>query len=417
MKFILQLALKNLTRYKRRTIITAVAIAVGLSMYIMVDSMLAGVESESMRNLRWYETASMRIVNSEYWEQRSTMPLDKSIQNSGQILSDLRAEGIAATPRIQTTADMILYSEDFGEDGSMPVLVTAVDTQTDFDVFRFVDTLVEGRFLNPGENAAVIGSWFAEDIGAKIGYWVTLLARGNGGFYEAIDVQIVGIVNCPNPNVNRTLLMVPIDVIDEHLAMDSTVTEIAIALPERADIEKTAARIQEKLDPEKEHILVLGWKELAKDYIGIAEAKRGGTSLILFLVFIIAAVGISNTMLMAIYERVRELGMMRAMGMKDRAISLAFMFEAGGIGLIGSLFGIALGIIINIPLVYFGIDLGFMLRDMDMGYRIQSVMRGAWKANTYFIAFAAGVVLSMLAAWIPTRRALKMTIPECLRYR
>ena len=122
-------------------------------------------------------------------------------------------------------------------------------------------------------------------------------------------------------------------------------------------------------------------------------------------------------MLMAIYERVRELGMMRAMGMKDRAISLAFMFEAGGIGLIGSLIGIALGIIINIPLVYFGIDLGFMLRDMDMGYRIQSVMRGAWKANTYFIAFAAGVVLSMLAAWIPTRRALKMTIPECLRYR
>ncbi|MFA6706959.1 MAG: ABC transporter permease, partial [Sphaerochaetaceae bacterium] len=162
MKFILQLALKNLTRYKRRTIITAVAIAVGLSMYIMVDSMLAGVESESMRNLRWYETASMRIVNSEYWEQRSTMPLDKGIQNSEQILSDLRAEGIAATPRIQTTADMILYSEDFGEDGSMPVLVTAVDTQTDFDVFRFADTIVEGRFLNPGENAAVIGSWFAE---------------------------------------------------------------------------------------------------------------------------------------------------------------------------------------------------------------------------------------------------------------
>lgn len=416
MRFIISLALKNLSRYKRRTIITAVAIAVGLMMYIVVDSILLGAEFESMRNLRWYETASARIMHPDYWEDRLMRPLDVSIEDPYTIVDSLRKEGIAAAPRTMFSADLILYSEDFGEDGHMPVQVTAVDPELDNSVFRFEDTLIEGRFVESGTNELVIGSWFAEDIGAKVGYWVTLVTRGNGGFYEAMDMQIVGIVNCPNPNVNRTLLMVPIDTIGDYLAMEGAATEINIALPESAEIAAEVARIQQLLDPSGSDLLVVSWDEIARDYVALAEAKRGGTGMILFLVFIIAAVGISNTMLMAIYERIRELGMMRALGMNDRSIQLAFMVEAGGIGLIGSTIGVLLGIAINFYMVNVGIDFGLLMRDMDMGYRIQSSFRGTWSASTIITAFFFGSILSMLVAWIPTRRALKMDIPSCLRH-
>lgn len=416
MRFIISLALKNLSRYKRRTIITAVAIAVGLMMYIVVDSVLLGAEFESMRNLRWYETASARIMHPDYWEDRLMRPLDISIEDPYTIVDSLRKEGIAAAPRTMFSADLILYSEDFGEDGHMPVQVTAVDPELDNSVFRFEDTLIEGRFVESGTNELVIGSWFAEDIGAKVGYWVTLVTRGNGGFYEAMDMQIVGIVNCPNPNVNRTLLMVPIDTIGDYLAMEGAATEINIALPESAEIAAEVARIQQLLDPDGSDLLVVSWDEIARDYVALAEAKRGGTGMILFLVFIIAAVGISNTMLMAIYERIRELGMMRALGMNDRSIQLAFMVEAGGIGLIGSTIGVLLGIAINFYMVNVGIDFGLLMRDMDMGYRIQSSFRGTWSPSTIITAFFFGSILSMLVAWIPTRRALKMDIPSCLRH-
>lgn len=416
MRFIISLALKNLTRYKRRTIITAVAIAVGLMMYIVVDSILLGAEFESMRNLRWYETASARIMHPDYWEERLMRPLDISIDDPNTIVDALRKEGIAAAPRTMFSADLILYSDDFGEDGNMPVQVTAVDPELDNTVFRFEDTLIEGRFVESGTNELVIGSWFAEDIGAKVGYWVTLVTRGNGGFYEAMDMQIVGIVNCPNPNVNRTLLMVPIDTIGDYLAMEEAATEINIALPENAEIAEEVARIQQLIDPSGNDLLVVSWDDLARDYVALAEAKRGGTGMILFLVFIIAAVGISNTMLMAIYERIRELGMMRALGMNDRSIQLAFMVEAGGIGLIGSTIGVLLGIAINFYMVNVGIDFGLLMRDMDMGYRIQSSFRGTWSPSTIITAFFFGSILSMLVAWIPTRRALKMDIPSCLRH-
>ncbi|PKL12014.1 MAG: ABC transporter permease, partial [Spirochaetae bacterium HGW-Spirochaetae-8] len=309
MKFIVELALKNLARYKRRTIITAIAIAVGLMMYIIVDSMLIGAEYESMRNLRWYETSSARILDSGYWENRMQLPLDKNIAQPYRIIEALRDEGIIATPRTTFSADMILSSEDFGEEGNLPVLITAIDTKTDNDVFRFTDTLIEGRFLQPGEDAVVLGSWFAEDLGAKVGYWVTLVTRGNGGFYEAMDLQVVGIVNCPNPNVNRTLVMMPIDTAGDYLAMEGAATEINILLPDSKDANGYLGKIQSIIDRSDDNLVVYSWEALAKDYLAIAEAKRGGTGMILFLVFIIAAVGISNTMLMAIYERIRELGM------------------------------------------------------------------------------------------------------------
>lgn len=417
MKFILQLAAKNLMRYKRRTAITAVAIAFGLMMYVFVDSLLLGAELESMRNLRWYETASLRVHDSAYWEDRYFLPLDASIESPQPILDLLKAEGITATARTSFAADMILYQDDFGEDGNMSVQVTAINPATDFDVYRFENTLIEGRFLQSGEmDGIVLGSWFAEDIGAKVGYWVTLVTRGKGGFYEAFDMEIVGIINCPNPNVNRSLVMMDIQAADLYLAMDGSVSSIDIVLGEKSNLNEVVQSLQPKLQAIDADLTLYTWEDLARDYLAILEAKQGGTGMILFLVFIIAAVGVSNTMLMAMYERMRELGMMRALGMRDRDILLAFLFEAGGIGLLGSVVGILLGCLANLYLVNVGFDFGFMLRDMDIGFRIQNVMRGAWSIPTLIKAFLSGIGLSMIVAFLPIRRALKLDIPTCLHH-
>ncbi len=154
----------------------------------------------------------------------------------------------------------------------------------------------------------VIGSWFAEDIGAEIGYWVTLLTRGNGGFYEAFDMQIVGIVNCPNPNVNRTLVMMDIQAADTFLAMEGAVTNIDITLGNHTDLNPVSSSLQTTFKQANLDLAVYSWKDLAKDYLAIMSADRGVSNIILFLVFIIAVVGISNTMMMAMYERMREIG-------------------------------------------------------------------------------------------------------------
>jgi len=416
-KFAFLLAMKNLFRYKRRTFITAIAIALGLAMFLIVDSLLLGMEEESIRNLLWYETSSVRIHTKEYWPDRQLYPLEQGIEQPQKVLQIIRGAGWTATERTMFTGDMILYSDDFGEDGNMGVLITAIDPETDHDVFHFEDTLIDGRFLTADDEEGVLmGSWFAQDIGAKVGYWITLVTRGKGGFFGATDLEIVGIVNCPNPNVNRTLLMMNKTSADSLLGMEGSVTEIDIRLPLHSDVDKAVQRLQQLLPASGQELEARSWRVLAKDYLAAMEAERGGTAIILFLVFLIAAVGVSNTMLMSMYERTRELGMMRALGMKEGHIMLSFLFEAGGIGMVGALMGLALGAIGNLYMVNTGLDFGFIMRDTDIGYRIQSIVRGSWNLRSFIITFVSGITLAIIVAYLPIRRALKMDIPACLRH-
>jgi len=416
MKFLLGLALKNLSRYKKRTIITSSAIAVGLGIYIFIDAWLLGLEMESERNLIWYETSSARVLNESYWEEKDQLPLKYVIENPKKVTARLQELKILAAPRTVFGGELIVREDPFEQDGSMQVKIFSIDPEKDDTVFRFRETVEEGRYLKPGEEGILIGSWLAEDLGAEVGYPLTIVTKTRDGYYQTIDVEIVGIINCPNPVINKGAIFLPLDTADAYLEMQGAVTEINLKFPERSDADMLAARTEEKLIEYFKDIEVLSWKILARDYVALATMKQSSTRMILFLVFIIAAVGVSNTMLMAIYERFRELGMMRALGMKDSQIRLTFLFEAGGIGFIGSVFGVMLGCILCFWIVNWGVDFSAMVRDMDIGYRITGISRGAWHPKALVIAFFLGIILSVVTAFFPTRRALKMTITDCLRF-
>jgi len=415
MKFLIVLAWKNLSRYKKRTIITAAALAFGLGLYIFMDSMLLGAEVESERNLIWYETASARIMHQDYWEEKDSLPLKYALDNTEELLARLDKEGIAATPRTVFFGEIIMTKDPYPEDGSMFTKIFAIDPATDEDVFEFKKTIEAGRYLEPGEEGVMLGSWLAEDIGAKVGFPLTIVTRGKDGYKQTIDVEVVGIINCPNPYINRASMFIPLDTADYYLAMEGGVTEIDLKYRHYKEAEKVSIELEDKLRDDLNGWVILPWQILAKQYVMFTEMKRGGSGIFLILVFVIAAVGVSNTMLMAVFERERELGMMRAMGMKDSQVKTAFFIEAAGIGIIGSIFGIILGFVLDFWLVNYGIDFSFMMRDMDVGYRISGIFYGAWNFATMVKALIFGVIMTAGVSYFPIRRGLKLEITECLR--
>ena len=415
MRFLLALAWKNLSRYRRRTIITAAAIAFGLVVYVFMDSLLLGLDQESERNLIRYESSSARVMHPDYWEERLQRPIKYVIDEPEPIIRRLAEQGYPATPRVVFAAELIVRRDPYPEDGSMQVSVSAVDPTRDEDVFGMKETIEAGRYLEPGEDGVVMGSWLAEDLGAEIGYTLTLVTRTRDGYRQAIDAEIVGIFNCPNPYVNRSTLLMPLDTADFHLEMRGAATEIDMRLPERRDPLALARVIEEDLNDRFGGVAVMGWPDLAADYVALAESKKSSSGMVLFLVFIVAAVGVSNTMLMSVFERVRELGTMRAMGMLDRQIRWLFVMEAAGIGFLGAAAGTALGAAVNVLLVNVGIDYSSILRQADMGYRVSGFIRGAWNPQGMAGGFIAAVLVCSLVALVPTRRALKMRVTECLR--
>ncbi len=403
---ILRMAFRNLTRHKKRTIITAIAISVGLMFFIYSDSMLVGIDKQTVQNLIWYETASLRMYNSEYTPDRQLFPVDRPIDSPENILEDLRGE-YDISPRTVFLAEMLFYEEPYPVSGSMYGVIHAV-TSSDDTVFRtFNDTDM------PRQGEIVLGGWLAEDIRAEIGYPLTLLTRTRDGYFQTIDLEVSDIVYTPNQVTNRAAFM-DIDYVNEMLDMQGAVTEISLALPVNTAIEDIEV-LSKTLSDQYPQIDVLGWRDQAEDFIALAAAKQSATGFILMLVFIIVSVGISNTMLMAVQERKKEIGIMRAMGMRKKQIWMLFLAEAGGLGLVGGIIGLLFGGITVFFLVEVGIDYSWLIRDIDMPYRVTGVMRGAWNPPAFVNALLFGVVVSVLMTMLPVRRALKPTITETMR--
>ena len=233
---------------------------------------------------------------------------------------------------------------------------------------------------------------------------------------QTIALEIVGIINSPNPMINKGTGFLPLATALADLEMEGAVTEIVLSLPASTRLDEKVAQFNQTLASSFPALTALSWRELATDYIAMAEMKSKGSGMLVLLIFIIAAVGISNTMLIAVYERFREIGMMRALGMKNSSIRMTFLLEAGGIGLIGSLAGLVLGAIVTYFMVNYGIDYSNIVGDMDIGYRVQGVFRAAWHPEAMVQAVFFGTLISMVVALLPASRALKLKITDCLRH-
>ncbi len=407
--------MKNLFRYRKRTIITSAALAAGVMIYILMDSMIAGSMDMSEDNILKYEYGHGSITTTQTWEDRDYLPLDSPIPDGVSLADELNGQdGISAAPRTQFMGDMILYKDPFPEDGNMQVVLTGIDPERDRRVFDLPGSLSKGRWLESGKDQVVIGSWMASEIGADIGYYVTVVCRTRDGYYQTMDLEIAGILDTPNPTVNRLSMFIPLDTADYALDMAGGVTEIVVKLPGDREVDsREKKQVQELLPPD---LVYHSWKEQALVYIAASNGDRYSTVVILFLIFIIAAVGVSNTMLMSAMERTREMGMMRAMGMRDRDLKRMFLMEAAGIGFLGSLLGIVLGSLGNIPLVLKGIPLPASTDQYDMGYRISGAMWGVWKPETMIFSLLLGMAITILVSRLSVRKILKFSIVEDLRH-
>jgi ABC-type lipoprotein release transport system permease subunit len=250
---------------------------------------------------------------------------------------------------------------------------------------------------------------------------------------QVIDARVVGVVNSPDPATNFNAAYIPLDVLqgDAGMALEGCVTELLIrdkkagAADMNTKIE-TKETIRAALDAgmaEQGRILpeeldVFFWMDYARDYLGYEAYESGATLLLSLLLFFLALIGISNTMLLAILERTKETGMMRALGMTGGQMIFTYMTEACFLGLAGSALGIILGCALNYPMVKYGLDFSEMMEQMggNMGYRIAGNFRGAWSVPTIIGSGVAATVLSALAAFFPARRAVNMEITSSLRF-
>ncbi len=249
----------------------------------------------------------------------------------------------------------------------------------------------------------------------EVGSFITLEANGKDGFIETFEEEVIAIVNTENPAVNSSQIFIDLENLDNYLLLNGAVTEVdvsdgKVSIAHRRFANKLSASITM---PELE---VYYYEDVNSDLMSIMNGDKGSSYMILFFLFIVASAGISNTMIMAVMERQKESGMMRALGFSRNSVNFLFMLEGALSGVIGALVGAVLALAILYPLTVNGIDISSLISaDVDYGYRVPLILRAGIYWQSFVAIFFIAIALSMLSSFFPVFRSGKEEIANILR--
>lgn len=397
--YLIKLAAKNLMRQKRRTILTFLALSLGITCYITLDALLVGLDQMSINNVVSLESGHIQIFPEPYLEERKDLTLDYTYNYR------LLEEQIAAIPNVEALTPRLTFFAQLNNGiDELPVTAIGIDLETDDRVFDLTDHL-EGEMPRPGQFEAVIGARLADLMELGIGDYFTLMTKTKSEAYQAIDLMITGLVNTPHPEINSGTVYLPIDIAGEALGIPSEATTLVVKTSSLDQVPQVVDAINKVLPPNT-NLRAYSWETIEAEFLTISESERKFDSVFLLMIFVVGAIGVVNTVLLSSIERVKEIGMMKAMGMKESQIILEFALEALGIGLLGGLVGLIGGILSTSYFVNVGIDFAmFFGEDMYIGYPVSGTIRAAWNISGIVLSTAFAIGVCILASYLPARAA------------
>jgi len=404
---LIKLAFRNIFRNLRRTLITLSALAIALLLMILFDSYYSGLDLATFKKLIDYETAHLKFYSQGYKEDIDNLPIEKSF-DPATVLSVLRADPLvkSATPRIsfRSTLSNGIYQ--------LPMVGLAVDPDQDQTVFTMKQSVIEGEYLVGTEEAVVLGYEVAKDFKAGIGDTLTVLCRTKYSTFQALDLPVKGIIRSDDVAIDLNSIIITLGAAQQALDLGKGVTEVDVRLK---DIDQIPA-FKKKYAGCFPGLELWDWKQVAEDVIAHSESHAMSKNITFACIVIIALIGISNTILIAAFERMREIGMLAAMGMKRRQIVGLFILEGTIIGTVGSAIGCFLGfLLVTFWTTRFGFDLSFAMKSWgNVGFR-NLIFLGAWNIELILQAFIFGVVVSALSSIYPAIVASRMQPTEALR--
>ncbi len=397
--FSIKLGLKNLTRQKRRHVITILVIAFAFFIYLFLDSLMEGMTEMSFKNIKEYETGSIQIAYPDYWEDKDKLPLENLIDFNKDMEESLKnMEGVLAiSPELRFKANLNNGIDEIEVQG------VGISIEQYNEVFATQNHVIEGSMFAPGESKAVMGVKLAELMSLQVGDYITLLFRTKENTFNTIDLEISGVVHTPNPLINGGKVFVPLDVARKALNVENGVSMVAVKTNRNTDIDATIEHFHQIFEGKNLKIHAYSWMESAKTVIAIRTAEDAETAVMLFIILSIGMIGIINNIVLSSLERTREIGMMKALGMREWEIVSVFMVEATGLGILGGLAGCILGSAGVWWITEIGYDLSYIGGDMSLyGIPIIDKVYGAWNFSSFVFIFFFGIVVALISSIIPS---------------
>ena len=402
-KAIFMLAWRNLWRNHRRTLIMLTAITVGVWAMIFMTALMRGMVDDMLLNGIRSLPGEVQIHHPEYRDDPS---INNSIAAPGtELLKALQIPKVTAwTSRVRVPA--VISSER----DTRGVILLGVEPDSEQQVSFDADTISEGRFLeHSSDNGLVIGAKMAGHLETDLGKRVVVMSQDPDNNIADRGFRIVGIYRAKLASLEETYIYAGRETVQKLLKLDDKVSEIAITADDYRNVDSWYPRIRQAAGQDVE---TLPWYEI-DTYLGSMMVMMDGFVLVwIIIVFLSLSFGLVNTLVMAVFERVREIGLMQALGMRPSIILYQILMESLLLLLIGLLLGNVLAVGTVIPLQD-GIDISVVAKGMEM-MGTSSMLYPALKLNDMVLANVIVIVLGLLTSILPAWRAASYDPIEAL---
>jgi len=402
---LIAVAWRNIWRNKTRSLVILISVCLGLAAGIFNMAFYYGMVDQRIETVIKTEASHIQVHHPSYLANPEKV---FKIDNAEQI-----AEQIEAIPGVKSVSKRIMLNTMIqSPTAGSGVRIMGIDPEKEKAVTNLYTKVIEGNYLDSGKrNPILIGKKLAEKLKVKLKSKVVITLQDMEGNMTAASFRVEGIYESANTTFDEMNVFVRSNDIAHVLLLDEkSAHEIAVLLNTNDQMLQVASLIAAKL-PKLE---VKNWRQIMPE-MNLIESSLDITMFIFIIIILLALLfGIINTMLMAVLERAKELGMLMAIGMTKRKIFTMILLETVLLSLFGGLLGMGVGWMLNIYFSIYGIDISVWseaYRSMGFDTMIYTKLSFGTSMQIALMIFATGII----AAIYPAMKALKLNPADALR--
>ncbi len=400
----LKIAFRNIFRQRRRTLLTVLTMLGGLVLAAFSFGLSDGTYTHVIDMFTRNQMGHIQIHGDGYLDRPM---LYNTIDNIDEIATEIEANEhvVAWSPR--------LYSSGLASVGEKTagVRIVGVDLERENNATRFYKKIIDGQsFSTPDAHEVILGIGTAKTLKADLGDTAVIVSQGADGSIANDLYVIVGLTETGDNLVDNVMFYLPLATAQELLVLEGRVHEMVIilddlefVLPVTDELNAMLAGTELKAAP---------WQEFAASFYRAMRADQQGTWIMLFIIIIIVAVGVLNTVLMTVLEGTGEYGVLRVVGIAPGRVFMLVLYEVSFMALISIVVGTAIGVTINYLLSFKGIPI-------PMEYSYGGVefdsMLSTISARSIYIPIVTVAVSSLIISVFPALKAARVAPAKAMR--
>jgi putative ABC transport system permease protein len=408
MQLYLRLAWRNIWRHRRRTVIIVAAMGLSLAMMMMYDGFMDGFNQAIYGNAIRVLGGNIQIHAAGYREKIDSNPLLPLANDTAVVQTVKKNPDVIAAARRITTGGLATDRE-----GAFPMSIIGIEPEAEAPVSVIASHIDQGRFLTSSDQDSVlIGKGLADVMGLKLGDRFTLVGSDIHKQNRQRTMTVIGIYNIGVASTEKSTVYISLGEAQSLYGLPGQSTEVDVTLKKLGEENAVVATLAPAL-PGYE---VETWQQNYPELTSAVNQKTAVMNIFSVIITLIAGIGILNLLLMAIYERTREIGLLGAMGLKPGQIALSFILEGTMIGVVGVIAGAILGLVFNGGFSMVGFDFSQFSSVTDYMALISGKVYPTLGLGSFVGRALTIIIIATLAAWIPATEAAQREPAEALHY-